>query len=58
MKTICLCPGKVSVASSRSSRARVLKFSRNRIDFGKIEVTPLPRRNDDLYMRGVRRRRA
>jgi len=28
------------------------------LDMGKVKITPLPRRNDDIYMRTLRRRRA
>ncbi|HEY9584721.1 MAG TPA: hypothetical protein VJI33_04070 [Candidatus Paceibacterota bacterium] len=28
------------------------------LDVAKVKIVPLPRRNDDIYMRGLRRRRA
>lgn len=28
------------------------------LDVSKVKIVPLPRRNDDVYMRGLRRRRA
>lgn len=28
------------------------------LDLGKIKITPLPRRTDEIYMRNLRRRRA
>jgi len=28
------------------------------LDMDRVKIVPLPRRNDDIYMRGVRRRRA
>lgn len=30
----------------------------SKIDLGKVKIVPLPRRNDEIYMRGLRRRRA
>lgn len=30
----------------------------SRLDLGKVKIVPLPRRNDEIYMRGLRRRRA
>lgn len=29
-----------------------------KIDLGKVKIVSLPRRNDEIYMRGLRRRRA
>lgn len=37
----------------KNDRSRVSK-----IDLGKVKIVPLPRRNDEIYMRGLRRRRA
>lgn len=28
------------------------------LDVSKVKIVPLPRRNNDIYMRGLRRRRA
>lgn len=44
-----------------ATRPLVEKNDRNRmskIDLGKVKIVPLPRRNDEIYMRGLRRRRA
>lgn len=30
----------------------------SKIDLGRVKIVPLPRRNDEIYMRGLRRRRA
>lgn len=30
----------------------------SKIDLDKVKIVPLPRRNDEIYMRGLRRRRA
>ena len=43
------------------TRPLVEKNDRNRvpkIDLGKVKIVPLPRRNEEIYMRGLRRRRA
>ena len=37
----------------RNNQSRVSK-----IELGKVKIVPLPRRNDEIYMRGLRRRRA
>ena len=44
-----------------ATRLLVEKNDQNRvskIDLGKVKIVPLPRRNDEIYMRGLRRRRA
>ena len=54
---------------SASTQERVLPVTRplvekndhnrvSKIDLGKVKIVPLPRRNDEIYMRGLRRRRA
>jgi hypothetical protein len=44
-----------------SARPLIEKNDRSRaskVDLGKVKIVPLPRRNDEIYMRGLRRRRA
>ena len=44
-----------------ATRPLVEKSDQNRvpkIDLGKVKIVPLPRRNDEIYMRTLRRRRA
>jgi hypothetical protein len=44
-----------------AARPLVKKNDQNhtsKLDLGKVKIVPLPRRNDEIYMRGLRRRRA
>lgn len=45
-------------APARSSTAMKDHGQKPKLDLGKVVINPLPRRNDDIYMRTLRRRRS
>lgn len=49
----------MSILDKRSKKLSAGKgHEQTVLNVGKVKITPLPRRNDDISLRGLRRRRA